>query len=222
MVRTVLPRPGASLTNGGIDRDPCFVSFFPGRSCLPEVQALTRSSSQLTDDEGTFLALLVRIQPATAYQIAKIYEQSPVSNFGTSKGKIYPLLRRLKARGFISARAIAGTRNTEVLRSTARGREGVRQWVKQIKPVHVLPEDPLRTMVQSFDLLSKEEQLEWISGARAALESKLAELDEYASSVVVPYKEQVHDNAVSSVECRLAWLDRLEASLGGTKRRARG
>ena len=49
----------------------------------------------LTDHEGTFLALVLRIQPVTAYLVSKIYDGSPVSNFNTSKGKIYPLIRRL-------------------------------------------------------------------------------------------------------------------------------
>ena len=48
-------------------------------------------SYDLTDHEGTFLSLVLRIQPVTAYQVIKVYEESPVSNFNTSKGKIYPL-----------------------------------------------------------------------------------------------------------------------------------
>ena len=40
------------------------------------------------------------MQPATAYQISKIYAESPVSNFGTSKGKIYPLINDAGARMF--------------------------------------------------------------------------------------------------------------------------
>jgi len=32
----------------------------------------------LTDDEGTFLSLLVRVEPATAYQVSKIYADSTV------------------------------------------------------------------------------------------------------------------------------------------------
>jgi DNA-binding PadR family transcriptional regulator len=163
----------------------------------------------------------VRIEPATGYQLAKIYEDSPVSNFGTSKGKIYPLIRRLKERRLLASRALSDARNTEVLRSTARGREAVRKWVKHIKPAYALPEDALRTMVQSFELLSKDEQLEWIANARTVLEAKLDELEDYASSVYVPFKEQVHDNAVSSVECRLEWLDRLQASLSAKRRTGR-
>ena len=181
---------------------------------------MPRQVTQLTDDEGTFLALLVRVQPATAYQLSKIYAESPVSNFGTSKGKIYPLIRRLKERGLIRSRPVPGdARGSERLESSHRGREALRRWIKQIRPGHLLLEDPLRTMVQSFDLLTADEQAGWIKQARVALEGKLRELEEYAASVFVPYKDAVHDNAVSSVRTLLEWLDRLETSLLGGKRK---
>jgi DNA-binding PadR family transcriptional regulator len=175
---------------------------------------LAPSASRLTDDEGTFLALLIRIQPATAYQLSKIYADSPVSNFGTSKGKIYPLVDRLEKRGLLKRRAVKGdARRSDWLECTARGQEAVRAWVMEIRPTHILLDDPLRTKLQSFDLLSKDEQLEWIVGAKAELQQKLEELEAYASEVTVPYKEQVHDNAVSSVRSRMEWLDRLLASI---------
>jgi DNA-binding PadR family transcriptional regulator len=184
---------------------------------------LPRSASQLTDDEGTFLALLVRVQPATAYQLSKIYAESPVSNFGTSKGKIYPLIRRLKERGLIVSRPVPGdARGSERLESSRRGRDALRRWMKQIRPGHLLLEDPLRTMVQSFDLLSRDEQSEWIRQAREALEGKLQELEQYGAAVFVPYKEVVHDNAVSSVKSRLEWLDRVEAAILGVGKDSSG
>ena len=113
-------------------------------------------------------------------------------------------------------------RGSERLESSHRGREALRRWIKQIRPGHLLLEDPLRTMVQSFDLLTADEQAGWIKQVRVALEAKLGELEEYAASVFVPYKDAVHDNAVSSVRTRLEWLDRLETSLfrGKRKRRA--
>lgn len=175
---------------------------------------MARPNSQLTDDEATFVALLVRVQPATAYQLSKIYADSPISNFGTSKGKIYPMIRRLKERGVIAGKTIAGdARNSEILRSTTKGRDALRRWVRQVKPSHLLPEDPLRTMVQSFELLSRDERLKWIDDVRSGLRLKLAELEEYGAAVHVPFKDQVHDNAVSSIEGRLDWLDRLESSV---------
>jgi DNA-binding PadR family transcriptional regulator len=169
--------------------------------------------SRLTKDEGAFLSLLVRVEPATGYQLARIYEQSPVTNFGTSKGKIYPLIRRLKSRRLISARSIADRRGTEILRSTSKGVESVRSWMKEIKPADALLDDPLRTVVQSFDLLSETEQLEWIFKTRNSLEAKLVELEKYAFRSHGFFNGYVLESAVSSVKCRLSWLVRLERSI---------
>ncbi|MFL6752123.1 MAG: hypothetical protein ACJ8D5_00755 [Sphingomicrobium sp.] len=183
---------------------------------------MARTASRLTDDEGTFLALLIRVQPATAYQLSKVYAESPVSNFGTSKGKIYPLVERLKERGFLRKRAVAGdARGSDRLECTARGEEAVRAWAMEIRPTHLLLDDPLRTKLQSFDLLSRDEQLEWIVTAKTGLQQKLEELEAYAAEVTVPFKDQVHDNAVSSVRCRMEWLDRLLASIVKAKRTTR-
>lgn len=167
-------------------------------------------SPGLTDDEGTFLALLLRVRQATAYQLSKIYEESPVSNFGTSKGKIYPLIRRLKERGLLSTRTVRGdARGTKFLECTSEGQQAVRHWIKQIRPGHLLLEDPLRTKIQSFDLLSRDEQIEWIAEVKSRLLEKLEELDTYAKTVDVPFKEYVHDSAVSSIRSRMDWLDRV-------------
>lgn len=177
-----------------------------------------RAQRTLTDDEGTFLALLLRAQPTTAYQLSKIYADSPVSNFGTSKGKIYPLIRRLTAQGLIDAQRTArGSRFTETLGCSASGEKAVREWVLELKPEHLLPEDPLRTKAQSFDLLSRAEQIEWIAQARAGLQAKLDELAAYAETVSVPFQASIHDNAVSTVRMRLEWLDRLLVRVMSTK-----
>lgn len=176
----------------------------------PRGSFLADPQAELSDNEGTLLALVLREQPITAYQIARIYDQSPVSNFNTSKGKLYPLIRRLKEQGLIAAETIArGTRHAERLSCTELGREMVRAWVRQIRPTHLLLEDPLRTKVQSFDLLSREEQVEWIVDAKAALAHKLREVEEYGEAVDVPYHAAVHDNAMQSLVARSAWLDRL-------------
>jgi hypothetical protein len=78
---------------------------------------------------------------------------------------------------------------------------------------HFLLDDPLRTKVQSFDLLSKEERIDWIVRSRVGLREKLDELEAYAATVQVPFQDIVHDNAVSSVHARLEWLDRLLATI---------
>lgn len=174
---------------------------------------------RLTEDEGIFLALLVRVEPATAYQLSKIYAESPVSNFGTSKGKIYPLIQRLEKRGLLKKKPVVGdSRGSELLSATANGRKAVREWVMELKPDHFLVDDPLRTRLQSFDLLTAHQQLEWIEKAREGLQRKLEELEAYGAAVTVPFKELVHDNAVATVHSRMDWLDRLQRSLANERR----
>jgi DNA-binding PadR family transcriptional regulator len=180
----------------------------------PDVGNKAKSETLLTEDEGKFLALLVRMQPTTAYQLSKAYALSPVSTFGRSKGKIYPIMDRLEAKGLLTRRKVEGdSRGTERLECTKRGLEAVRGWTMDVRPAHFLPDDPLRTRVQSFDLLSEQEQTDWVLRSRLGLLQKLEELEAYAQIAVVPFQEIVHDNAVRSVRMRLEWLDTLLASI---------
>ena len=173
-----------------------------------EARRLRKSILSLTENEGTLLALVARAEPITAYQIAKVYEESPVSNFNTSKGKIYPMIRRLREAGLLRARSVKDdARGTERLETTAKGRQAIRSWIKDIRPAHLLPEDPLRTKVQSFDLLSREERIEWVSELKVELLKKLEQLDQYGREVTVPYQNLVHDNAMRSLRSRMDWLD---------------
>lgn len=154
------------------------------------------------------LALVARAEPITAYQIAKVYEASPVSNFNSSTGKIYPMIRRLRDAGLLDAHTVEGdARGTEQLSITADGKQAVRDWVKDIRTSHLLPDDPLRTKVQSLDLLTRDERIAWISQLKVKLLDKLDELELYAREVSVPYHDLVHENAVRSVRGRMDWLD---------------
>ena len=172
----------------------------------------------LTDDEGTFLALLLRVQPASAYQLSKIYEASPVSNFGTSKGKIYPMISRLRDGGLLTSKRVPrGSRHVEFLTCTREGERALKVWLQEFRPEHLLLEDPLRTKIQSFELLSRIEQIEWLLEAKAQLSKKLDDLEAYGEEVEVPFQEWVHDNAVSALRSRLQWIDRVLLDLGRSK-----
>jgi DNA-binding PadR family transcriptional regulator len=169
---------------------------------------LRGSDFSLTENEGTLLALVARAEPITAYQIAKVYEESPVSNFNTSKGKIYPMIKRLRDEGLLRAKAVRGDRRgTEQLITTKKGRKAIHAWILELRPTHLLPEDPLRTKVQSFDLLTKDERIRWISQLKVALLKKLEDLEKYSEEVDVPFKDLVHENAVRSLRSRMDWLD---------------
>jgi DNA-binding PadR family transcriptional regulator len=171
-------------------------------------------ATELTDNEGSLLALVLRRQPVTAYQLLRIYEQSPVSSFNESKGSLYPLIRRMKQRGLLAARRVSGDgRNAELLTCTDAGRDAVRAWVSDIRPSHVLPDDPLRTKIISFGLLDPAQQRAWITRVRAAVEEKIEEVEAYTVGLDMPHQTLVHANAVGALRERIAWLDLLSRSV---------
>ncbi len=170
--------------------------------------------ANLSDHEGTFLSLVLRLQPTTAYQVAKVYEQSPVTNYKTHKAKMYAIIDRLVARGWLEKRAVPhDRRGTEQLYCTDAGREAVREWVMSVQPSHLLLDDPFRTKVQSFGLLTREEQVRWAVNLRENLQEKLTELEAYGREVDVPFKHFVHDNAVRALRMRMDWLESMIAAI---------
>lgn len=171
---------------------------------------------RLNDHEGIFLSLVRRLEPTTAYQVAKVYEQSPVTNYKTHKGKIYPIIARLEERGLLARRrVVSDKRGTEEISCTPAGVEALREWVMRDDPNHLLIDDPLRMKVQTFDLLSRAEQIAWVAAMRESLHRKLEEVEDYGHSVTLPFKDVVHDNAVRSIRMRIDWLDSLTKSLAG-------
>ena len=99
--------------------------------------------AKVTEHEGMLLALVLRQQPVTAYQLFRMFEQSPVTSINSSKGQLYPAIRRLRERGLLDARKVAGDgRKSEALSVTAAGREAVRAWTRNIEPVHIVLDDP--------------------------------------------------------------------------------
>lgn len=164
---------------------------------------------EVSDAEGTLLSLVERAQPVTVYEISKIYRDSPVTHFGTSKGKLYPMVRRLKELGLLKAQAQEGDkRKTEHLRCTKEGVAALRHWVGRIDQAHALLDDPLRTRIQSLHLLSTQEQIEWLEGVADAMRAKLQEVEDYVANVELPRVEIVLDHVRTTSSARLEWIER--------------
>jgi DNA-binding PadR family transcriptional regulator len=171
---------------------------------------------EVTDGEALVLSLIERMQPITAYQVRKVLAQSPTTNISNSTGKIYPIIRRLKAGGLISATAVEDDRRgAERLTCTERGKHAVGQWVKSIGDSYLLLEDPLRTKVLSFHLLSKSEQLRWLKSARQDLAAKLDEIEDFARRYPGPVHDLAHANARLTTAARLAWIDLVLKKIAG-------
>jgi len=165
---------------------------------------------KITEHEGMLLALVLRQQPVTAYQLFRMFEQSPVTSINSSKGQLYPAIRRLRERGLLDARKIAGDgRKSEELSVTVAGQAAVREWTRNIEPAHIVLDDPLRTRILSFDVLSREERLEWIARAKALVKQRRAIVEEYNSSVEVPYQDFAYSSVMDTLQLKMEWLDEL-------------
>ena len=170
---------------------------------------------KVTHYEAAVLSLIDRMQPVTAYQIRKKLAESPNTNFSSSTGKIYPIVRRLKERGLIDAEAVEDDqRNTERLSCTTKGRQVLRRWVKDLGRAYLLPEDPLRTKILSFELLTKTEQVRWLTTARAGLLKQQKAIEEFGRRYPGPIIDLAHANARMTTAARIAWIDFALKKLG--------
>jgi DNA-binding PadR family transcriptional regulator len=169
-----------------------------------------RSDDNLTEREGMLLALALREQPVTAYQLMRIFADSPVSSINTSKGQVYPAIARLRERGLLTAKPVAGDRRgTEDLSLTRKGQGAVRRWVRDLDPAHIVLDDPLRTRILSFNVLTRSEKLEWIAAAKALIWERQQQLDQYSEDVDLPYHDLVYRSAAESLGLKAEWLDEL-------------
>lgn len=73
---------------------------------------------------------LIHQQPATGYDLRKLFRETPLRAYSSSPGAIYPALRALEARGYVRAAGAPGVRERRVLRITAAGRRALLEWVR--------------------------------------------------------------------------------------------
>lgn len=163
----------------------------------------------VSEAEGSVLGLVARRQPLTRYQILRAFQTSPISGLNTSKGSLYPLVRRLSERGLLEGKAGSGPRETEVLELTPRGYAALRAWVKSVSAHLTLQYDPLKFRAISLGELSRDERIQWIAAARQAIWAKREELEAYRAQIKLPYGKVVHSADEASLDAQLKWLDRL-------------
>lgn len=165
---------------------------------------------KLTESEGRVLALLARLETPTAYSIYATLAGSPTGELQASKGTIYPIIERLKARGLIEATRLprkgSGAESLEV---TAKGTEAIRKWITDIGPEHILVYDPLRSRIPALQFLSSEERLEWLTSVKRLNQEKVDQVDAYQGQVEMSFEAVVHAAAFYALWGQSKWLDKL-------------
>jgi DNA-binding PadR family transcriptional regulator len=133
---------------------------------------------------GYALLGLIRQQPASGYDLRRIFATTPMGTFRDSPGAIYPALRRLEARGLIRGRVheSSGLRQRQVFHVTAAGLEELRRWIAG--PIY--REDVERRLGElmlrfSFTdgIAGPKAAQEFLRGLAAELELYVRELREY-------------------------------------------
>jgi DNA-binding PadR family transcriptional regulator len=163
----------------------------------------------VNEHEGAVLGLIARCQPVTRYQLYKAFKDLPTTSYNASKGSLYPLVERMIDRDFVQTGGLRGPRQGEVLKITRLGKRALTGWILQTGPEQSFTRDPLLLRMMSLSDLKPSERVRWIANAKAAILEKKRELNEHGQSADGPYMDIVQGIALSMIEAKLEWLDRL-------------
>ena len=167
-------------------------------------------SSDLTELEAITLGCVASQGPITAYQVRQQFLRSPSARFSGSAGAIYPLLKRLEKRAFVTSRkAPTGKRPAREYSITHAGRAALRAWLRtSLEPTEVVADDPLRTRMLFLDQLSPAARLEWLDQAEQAVRDQAELIANYEKEDAfdTPFAKLATENARRLNRARLAWL----------------
>jgi DNA-binding PadR family transcriptional regulator len=159
---------------------------------------------ELTDLEGAALAEIARLGTATSYAVAQSFAQSPSEFWSGSAGAVYPMIKRLAARGLLEARtASTGQRARLDYHLTPDGREALEHWLLDAKRAAGIGFDPLRTRLTHLNLVTPAQRKAFLAEVRAISH-------EFAQRPVFPGRPIPQKIHASWLKARAVWLKMLD------------
>jgi DNA-binding PadR family transcriptional regulator len=159
---------------------------------------------QLTDLEGAALAEVARRGTATSYAIAHVFASSPSESWSGSAGAVYPMIKRLAARGLLEpSAAAAGKRKRIDYQITSEGREALEAWLLDTRRAAGMGFDPLRTRLGHLHLVTPAQRKAFLDEVRAISE----EFAKQPAFTGQPRMIKIHE---SWLKARAAWLAMLD------------
>jgi DNA-binding PadR family transcriptional regulator len=164
-----------------------------------------------TELESCVLSIVRDREPCTAYAVRMTLAASASSFWSGSSGAVYPLLRRLQARGLVEVVDQPwGEGSKKLFRLTRAGRAEVKHWVRSLPEWSgAVTMDPIRTRVFALDALTLRERELFLDRSEELTRESIARLkDEIAAS----RKAGRHWEAIGTtgalreLEARLRWL----------------
>lgn len=154
----------------------------------------------VTDLEGAALATIACRGTATSYAVAKTFAESPSEFWSGSQGAVYPLIKRLAARGMLSSkRSSTGKRSQFNYSLTAKGRRELESWLLDAKRASQVGYDPLRTRLTYLELVPPERRKQFLAEVKSIASTMAAQpvFDGW------PTAQRVHE---TWIKARSAWL----------------
>lgn len=126
------------------------------------------TEKSLTDLEGAVLAEIARRGVATSYMVTRAFASSPSEFWSGSAGAVYPLIKRLLARGMVTAKSDAdGKRARLDYRLTDAGKAAMEIWLLDAKRASGMGFDPLRTRLVHLELVDAKQRQKFLEQVRA-------------------------------------------------------
>jgi DNA-binding PadR family transcriptional regulator len=177
---------------------------------------------QLTPFEHVLLGL-IRLSPASGYDLKRIFAATPMGLYQPSSGALYPALRRLEAKRLIKATALDGAgesaRRRRVYEPTEAGRATHMAWLRTpVDPATASRDLGLHLMrfVMMENAFSRDEVLSYLDDLREALASLTAGLERYAAAPNVDglrHPRLALDHGIAVHRASLEWTERAIAAL---------
>jgi DNA-binding PadR family transcriptional regulator len=164
---------------------------------------------------------LLRQKAQSGYDLRKLFATTPLRHFSDSPGSIYPALRRMQGRKWLSASAAdGGARKRQLFRVTAAGERALVEWLSR----PITRDDViwrLNDIVLRFAFLDgnvpRKVTATFLWQFECALESYTRELREYAANFSSEMKSttgaMAFNNGLEGYEAQLAWARRIQKEL---------
>ena len=165
---------------------------------------------------------LLQQQAQSGYDLRKIFANTPMRHFSDSPGSIYPALRRLEERGWISAKGESdGARKRQAYRITAAGKRALVDWLSQ----HITRDDIVHRqeeLMLRFAFLDgnveREVTLRFMDQMVEVLEAYVEELRDYyknfGPAIVKDTGRLAFESGIHSYEASLTWARSARKTLG--------
>jgi DNA-binding PadR family transcriptional regulator len=161
-------------------------------------------------------------RPHSGYDLRRVFATTPLTAYSDSPGAVYPALRRLEARGWVTAaaRGPASGRRRRALRLTAAGRRALREWVA-LAPTRDEVVHGIDALYLRFAFMSQaappDVPRRFLATLRGLLEDHLADLERFHGSAaehMAPTGRLVFEHGIDGVRHTLAWCARAARTLG--------